>query len=87
MERAREIFAKRLVLDLDQQKAANGFINALKQALVPYREGSCPIRINYHRTDAVARLDFDKEWRVRPTDQLLERLRDLAGENRVYMEY
>ena len=87
IDNAREAFAKRLVLTLDHRRAANGFVRDLAQVLDPYREGHCPVRIDYRRPDARAQLTLGPAWRVRPTDELLRRIADLAGEDSVRIEY
>lgn len=87
IDHAREAFAKRLVLKVDQSKAANGFIKALVGVLTPFREGYCPVWVDYQRPDASAQIQLGQEWRVRPTDELIRRLDELAGADRVHVEY
>ncbi|MDH5361387.1 MAG: OB-fold nucleic acid binding domain-containing protein, partial [Gammaproteobacteria bacterium] len=87
LEQARNQFAKALVLRVDEQQAGNGFIPALGEILEPYREGNCPIVVEYVRADARARLCFADEWRVSPNETLLNRLRHLGGEDRVRLHY
>jgi len=43
--------------------------------------------IDYTGGDACARVALGEEWSVHPTDELLHRLRDLAGKERVQVEY
>jgi DNA polymerase-3 subunit alpha len=87
INRAREIFAKRLMLTVDQSKAANGFATALMQVLDPYKQGHCPVYIDYQGKGAKARLRLGKEWQVHPTDELIHRLHELAGKEWVKVEY
>jgi DNA polymerase-3 subunit alpha len=87
INRAREIFAKRLMLTVDQSKAANGFAAALMQVLDPYKQGHCPVYIDYQGKGAKARLRLGKEWQVHPTDELIHRLHELAGKEWVKVEY
>ncbi|NOX75996.1 MAG: DNA polymerase III subunit alpha [Gammaproteobacteria bacterium] len=87
IDHAREAFAKRLVLSVDQRNAANGFINELAQVLTPFREGHCPVQLNYQCPDAHAQIQLGKDWRVRPTDELIRRLDELAGKGQVRVEY
>ncbi len=87
MEHAREHYARNLVLELSQEQATNGFAGNLERVLSPFRDGSCPIAINYRGSDAVSRVRLGDEWRVRPTDELLKRLRHLVGEEQVRVEY
>ncbi len=87
MERARSRFAKRLVIAVEQRQAGNGFIHTLAETLGPYREGSCPVAIDYRRKDVSATLLLGESWKVRPADLLLQRLSELAGTERVRLEY
>jgi len=87
INRAREIFAKRLMLTVDYVKASNGFASTLMQILDPYKQGHCPVYIDYRGQNARARLRLGKEWQVHPTDELIHRLHELAGKERVKVEY
>jgi DNA polymerase III subunit alpha len=87
IDQAREHFAKRLRVGIAANKAGNGFIPALQSILQPFREGGCPVVIDYQRPDARVELPLGRDWRVRPTDELLHRLRELAGEQDVEIVY
>jgi DNA polymerase-3 subunit alpha len=87
IDHAREAFAKRLVLSVEQNRTGNGFIGELARVLTPYREGHCPVQVDYQHPKARARIQLGSEWRVRPTDELLRRLGELAGKGRVRVEY
>ena len=87
MDQAREHFAHRVLVDVDEVQAANGFINNLKSVLSPYREGICNVELRYHRTGATAEISLGQEWRIHPTDECLHRLREMAGAERVRIDY
>jgi DNA polymerase-3 subunit alpha len=87
IEAAREISAKRLVLQVDSARAANGFAAELREILEPHRPGPCPVVIDYCRPDASARLTLGEPWRVRPSDEMLARLKTVLGEEGVRLEY
>ena len=87
IEQAREHFAKRLRVSVNEDKASNGFVPALQHVLQPFREGVCPVVIDYQRQDARAEIPLGQDWRVHPTDELLHRLRELAGEQDVEIIY
>ncbi len=84
---ARQRFAQRLEIQLDEQQAANGFIGELNQLLNPFREGSCPVWIRYKKQHATAMLNLGEDWRVQPSDELIKRLQELAGESQVNVVY
>lgn len=85
---ARNEFARRLLLHLSAPDFRINFVNELAAVLAPYRQGQCPIGVYYTRPGARAELVFDPVWRVRPTEELLRRLRELLnGAERVALEY
>jgi DNA polymerase-3 subunit alpha len=43
--------------------------------LQPFQGGSCPIEIHYVSNVAKASLRLGDDWRVRPTDALLQQLK------------
>jgi DNA polymerase-3 subunit alpha len=86
MDQARERYAKRLMLDLDAASAPS-VLSQLERTLAPFREGRCPIRVRYRNAVAFGEVDFGAEWQVKPTQELLQRLRQLAGETSVRIEY
>jgi DNA polymerase-3 subunit alpha len=57
----------------------NGFNRHLAEVLGAYREGSCPVLLDYQNTQARALITLGDGWRVRPDDELLHRLRELLG--------
>lgn len=84
---ARERFAKNLMVTVDHIHAANGFIKDLQRVLTPFKEGSCPVVVDYQRNDACAEIPLGQEWCVHPTDELLNRLRESMGEKSVNIVY
>ena len=87
MNQAREHFAKSLKVTVDHNHAANGFINDLHRVLTPFKEGGCPVVIDYLKPGARAELPLGAEWSVHPTDELLHRLREAIGEKQVNVIY
>ncbi|MDH5485241.1 MAG: DNA polymerase III subunit alpha [Gammaproteobacteria bacterium] len=84
---ARQRFAQRLEIKLDEQQTKNGFVAELGSILKPFREGDCPVWINYKKEFSRAALSLGDEWRVQPSDELIKRLNDLAGEQQVEVIY
>jgi DNA polymerase-3 subunit alpha len=70
-----------------EEKAANGLVASLTRILTPFREGGCPVALDYVSSEATARVNLGREWRVRPSDELVNRLRQLLGEEKVRIEY
>ncbi|MCW9012817.1 MAG: DNA polymerase III subunit alpha [Gammaproteobacteria bacterium] len=84
---ARQRFARRLEISLDEKQTENGFVHELNTILNPFREGDCPVWINYKKNGASAKLSLGDSWHVQPSDELINRLTDLAGEQQVRMIY
>jgi DNA polymerase-3 subunit alpha len=87
IDEARAAHAKGLEIDLGAEGAANGVSRSLAQALEPFRKGGCPVWINYRSDRASARMALGQEWKVHPTDELLHRLGEVAGADRVRVVY
>jgi DNA polymerase-3 subunit alpha len=87
INQAREQFARRLVVGVEAPQAGNGFVRALADILQPFREGQCQVCVDYLGGSAQARIALGEHWTVHPSDELLHRLRELAGAERVTVEY
>ena len=87
INQAREMYARQLVVGVGSQLAGNGFIGTLADILQPFREGHTRVCIDYRGGEAQARVALGEQWTVHPTDELLHRLRDLAGKDSVRVEY
>jgi len=100
LEKAREAFAHRLTIRLSANgmnrnnakethgsKGNSEFVERLTQILTPWRGGKMPVSIHYRKPDAVAHLSLGASWRVRPTDELLQELREWVGEEKVTLQY
>jgi DNA polymerase-3 subunit alpha len=87
IDEAREIYARQLLIRIDTKRAGNDFLDALEQTLTPFRDGQCPVSLDYARGDSSARITLGEAWRIRPTDELLHRLQELAGEGKVEVVY
>src|SRR5690554_860379 len=79
--------ARELCLQLDSASLAANFTRELEGILEPYREGRCPLVIDYRRSNARAQLRLGANWQIRPEDDLLQRLRDNYGADCVRLVY
>ncbi|MDP1707476.1 MAG: DNA polymerase III subunit alpha [Gammaproteobacteria bacterium] len=91
INQARERHARRLVIDLEPLQGDIGIAAQLSELLEPFRNGGCPVWINYSNAYNGSRIDADlalgEEWRVHPTDELLHRLEGLVGKDHVKVVY
>lgn len=84
---ARERFARAIRISLDEQRMDERFFPRLCEILEPARAGVCPVQVNYRRPGSRVRLTLGTEWRVTPTDQLIDDLRVLLGRERVELVF
>lgn len=91
INQARERYARRLVIDLESLQSDSSIAGRLSELLAPFRNGVCPVWINYRNAYNGSRIDADlplgEEWRVHPTDELLHRLEGLVGKDHVKVVY
>jgi len=87
IDQAREQYARRLEIGIDGSRLGSGFPGSLAQVLEPFREGRCQVCLEYQGNEALAKLLLGPEWRVRPSEVLLHRLKELAGEDKVRVVY
>ena len=87
ISRAREAFAWRLMISVDANQAGNGFVGELGSVLEPFNNGHCPVYLQYTGDQARARIRLGDNWCVHPTDELIHRLNELAGESNVEVQY
>jgi len=88
MEQAREAFARSIQLAWTVSEFESGsFVSRLDEVLRPFKGGGCPLVINYTSQVARANLQLGDQWRVRPADELITRLRTLAGAGAVEIKY
>ena len=59
----------------------------LGQAIGPFRDGDCELRLRYRREDAEVQLRCGDDWRVRPTDTLLRQCQRLLGTDAVRLRF
>ncbi|MDN5848302.1 MAG: DNA polymerase III subunit alpha [Nitrococcus sp.] len=84
---AREAYARHLVLCISAEQAGDGFIQALREILQPFRQGRCPVWLKYQSQNAWVTLCLGQDWRVRPTDELLKRLGHVTNPATIRMVY
>ena len=87
IDQARALYAKGVQINIDTRLAGNGFVKSLAHTLEPFRASACPVRVHYYGSAARADLQLGQDWRVNPTDELLCRLGELAGRDRVCVLY
>jgi DNA polymerase-3 subunit alpha len=87
IDRVIESRAKTMVLSLAPNGQGETLLVKLHDLLLPYREGSCDVSVQYIGDQASARLSLGPEWAVRPSRELRDKLRELLGSKNVRMLY
>jgi DNA polymerase-3 subunit alpha len=80
---ARSQFAQQLSLRCN----GNASIARLKELFTPYRDGKCPVQIDYSNDNASCQLRLGDAWKVTLHDDLLRDLRDLLQAENVKVVY
>ncbi len=80
---ARSHFAQQLALRCN----GNASIAQLKKLFVPYRDGKCPVQIQYRNDQASCQLRLGEAWQVTLHDDLLRELRELLQAENVKVIY
>ena len=63
------------------------WVDRVQHTLNDYREGICPVVIDYSANDAAAKLALGEDWRIHPRDELIAELRDQFGTHSVTLRY
>ncbi len=87
LDQARAAFGKGLEIGLNAAARVNGFLDHLDAALKPHRNGRCPVWVRYQGDTAFTRLRLGQDWKVQPSEQLLEKLRGIVGPEGVRVLY
>ena len=87
IDRVIESRAKGIVLSLAPNGQGEQLLIKLHDLLLPYREGSCDVAVQYIGDTAAARLNLGPEWAVRPSRELRDKLTELLGTNNVRLLY
>ncbi|OUS29643.1 DNA polymerase III subunit alpha [Thalassotalea sp. 42_200_T64] len=84
---ARENNIKSIDLNVHQAQLTADFVDKFSQVLTPFKEGTCPVRMFYQRSEARAIIELGTQWRVTPDDTLIHQLKILLGEESVALEF
>ena len=76
-----------LQLTISQSQVTEDWVEQLHGILNDYKEGNCPVALEYTVPSAVGQLNLGKQWLVQPKDELIARLREDFGKNNVSLQY
>jgi DNA polymerase-3 subunit alpha len=87
IDRVIESRAQGMVLSLAPNGQGEALLVKLHDVLLPHREGSCGVSVQYIGESASARLKLGPEWSVRPSRELRDKLIELLGSKNIRMLY
>ena len=87
IEQARESYLRSLSITLTEEALENGVAGKLETVLEPYAKGTCPIKLRYNSSYARAELSVEANWYVTPSDELIDELQNLLGNQQVSLEF
>jgi DNA polymerase-3 subunit alpha len=87
IDRVIENRAKSMVICVSVNGQGQSLLTSLHDLLLPHREGSCNVAVQYKGASAAARFELGPEWSVRPSRELRDKLNDLLGQDSVRMLY
>lgn len=87
IDQARENFAKSLWLKLNDKIIDQNLINELTQILKPFRGGNCPVFISYMKSGANANIALGDEWKIKPNENLLQKLAVIFNTEEILLDY
>ncbi|MCZ6828395.1 MAG: DNA polymerase III subunit alpha [Gammaproteobacteria bacterium] len=83
---ARQNYASELTIEL-REDMVDAALAAKLQHLLQHANGQCPVIFSYSQSDNRARIRLGASWRVSPSDELLQQLRDCCGNQAVRLNY
>ena len=86
LQQIRRSRARELSIELQQEQLDEELARQMETLLQPAR-GNCPVTVWYRRAEQRARIDLGDDWRVSPSDELIEGLRQLVGTESVALSY
>jgi DNA polymerase-3 subunit alpha len=78
---------KRLALTIDSNAQDGKWVDGLQSSVKAYKDGNCPLEVEYVGLSASGRLQLGSQWRVQPRDELIGQLREQFGKNNVTLHY
>jgi DNA polymerase-3 subunit alpha len=84
---ARQNYSAELMIELRDDMVDAAFTDRLQQLLRHAGDGQCPVSVWYSQPENRARIKLGPEWRVSPSDELIQQLQDCCGSGSVSLSY
>ncbi len=82
----RQARASELTISLCEDMVDEKFTSEL-EGLLGRAKGNCQVTICYRQAENEARIRLGQDWQVSPSDELLQQLRDVCGQQSVSLQY
>ena len=76
-----------LTIEISAEHADEEFADFLEETLAGAGGGNCPVSLIYRQSGNSARIRLGERWRVIPSDELLQELRNVVGSKGVALQY
>ncbi|MEX2524797.1 MAG: DNA polymerase III subunit alpha [Gammaproteobacteria bacterium] len=77
----------RLILSVEREEIEKGVLADIKSVLESHKSTQSPVLVHYRNGDITGSIKLGPEWKVDISEQLLEDIRELLGQERVKVEY
>jgi DNA polymerase-3 subunit alpha len=78
---------EKLRISVAKADIGNGWVNDFHNSLNDYKDGSCPVVLDYAHPTAAGQFTLGEQWRVQPKDELITRLKEQFGSTNVNLDY
>jgi DNA polymerase-3 subunit alpha len=80
-------FSKALLLDFNQEMITEKEIEKLTNLLYPFKSGRCPVLIQYSHDKIKSQFQLGDEWKIHIREDLLKKLWEVFGQEKVRVCY
>jgi DNA polymerase III subunit alpha len=84
---ARESYASELRIEVRHDMIDDRFTDELERMLAGASGGRCPVALVYGGPSSQGRVRLGERWQVKPSDELIETLRERVGNESVALQY
>ena len=78
---------EKLRISVTKADIGNGWIGDFQSSLNDYKDGSCPVVLDYAHPTASGQFTLGKQWLVHPKDELISRLKEQFGSKNVNLDF
>lgn len=78
---------EKLRISVTKSDIGNGWVGDFQSSLNDYKDGSCPVVLDYAHPTASGQFTLGKQWLVHPKDELISRLKEQFGSKNVNLDF